>query len=156
MDIDKLNWDYPTAYTYSLTVKTQDIDGLGHVNNANYVQWCERCAWNHSETLGLTVKDYQKLDKGVVIVKANYQYFLPNFENDSLVVGTWLVSCDRKLRVERCFQIINQQSGETVLRAHWSLVCVSLSTGKASRLPEEFIEIYGGAVVDAVNKETSF
>lgn len=143
-----MNWDYPQPYTKELTVEKDDIDGMGHANNACYVIWCEDCAWAHSESLGLSVKDYQNMDRGVAINKAAYEYFLPSFEGNNLTIGTWLTGCDRKLRLERRFQILNSTTGETVLRGQWNLICVTLSSGKASRFPKEFVEIYGNAVTD--------
>lgn len=142
-----MNWDYPNPHTMPITVSSSEIDGLGHANNACYVQWCEQCAWQHSDKLGLNIKDYQALDRGVAIHKAAYQYFRPSFENDQLLVGTWLTGCDRKLRLERSFQVMDQKSGDTVMRGHWMLVCTTLSSGKATRFPARFLEIYGDAVI---------
>jgi len=142
-----VNWDLPSPHTYDIEVQAGDIDGMGHANNACYVLWCEACAWKHSEELGLTVSDYQALDRGVAIHKASYEYLLPSFEGERLIAGTWLTACDNKLRLERRFQVLNLQTGDTVLRGHWQLICVTLSSGKACRLPQEFIDIYGGAVV---------
>lgn len=142
-----MNWDQPTPHILPITVSATDIDGLGHANNACYVQWCELCAWQHSALLGLAVTDYQALDRGVAIHKASYQYFLPSFAGDTLLVATWLTGCDGKLRLERSFQILDQASGATVLRGHWLLICTTLSTGKATRFPERFLEVYGGAVI---------
>lgn len=143
-----MNWDFPTPHVNEITVHASDIDGMGHANNACYVVWCEDCAWKHSESLGLSVQDYQEMDRGVAINKANYEYFLPSFENEQLLVATWLVHCDKKLRLERRFQIINPATGNTVLRAHWLLICVALSSGKASRFPQKFVDVYGPAVID--------
>lgn len=143
-----MDWDYPDPYTREVTVQAADIDGMGHTNNACYVIWCEQCAWKHSASLGLTVGDYQKLDRGVAINKASYQYSLPSFVGEKLIVATWLTGCDQKLRLERRFQIINAESGETILRGHWLLICMTLSTGKATRLPKEFLDIYGAAVIE--------
>lgn len=143
-----MNWDLPSPYTDEIEVQASDIDGMGHANNACYVVWCEACAWKHSEELGLSVSDYQRLDRGVAIHKARYEYFLPSFEGERLIVGTWLTACDNKLRLERRFQVLNPRSGDTVLRGLWQLICVTLSSGKACRFPQEFIDIYGGAVID--------
>lgn len=145
----QLNWDYPNPHTLNIRVAKADIDGMGHANNACYVIWCEQCAWSHSELLGLTMIDYQRLDRGVAIRKANYEYFLPSFEGEELLIGTWLTACDGKLRLERRFQMINLHSKQTIQRGHWQLICVALSSGKATRLPSEFIESYGNAVIDA-------
>ena len=64
-------------------------------------------------------------------------------------MGTWLTACDNKLRLTRRFQIINANTRQTVLRGYWHLICMKLSSGKPVRLPDRFIEIYGGAVIDA-------
>lgn len=138
-------WDFPDPFIKPIKVQRADIDGLGHANNACYVRWCEYCAWEHSAELGLRVEDYQALDRGVAIHKADYHYFLPSLEGTNLLVGTWLTDCDRKLRLERRFQIIDPDREATVLRGHWSLICTTLSTGKASRFPAPFLDIYGSA-----------
>jgi len=92
--------------------------------------------------------DYQRLDRGVAIRKASYEYFLPTFESEELLIATWLTACDERLRLERRFQMINLRTGQTVQRGHWQLICVTLSSGKATRLPSDFIESYGKAVVN--------
>ena len=144
----KINWDYPDPHTLDIEVQESDIDGLGHANNANYVIWCEQCAWQHSESLGLSVSDYQKLDRGVAIHEAGYTYYRPGLAGDRLRVATWLVRCDGKLRLERHFQIVNQDNGQTLLRGYWKLVSVILSSGKATRLPKLFVDTYSSAVVE--------
>ena len=45
-----MNWDRPDPFTIELAVGSEDIDGLGHANNAVYVAWLERCAWPVSYT----------------------------------------------------------------------------------------------------------
>lgn len=143
----QFDWDFPNPHLHTIQVAEADIDGMGHANNACYVVWCEQCAWSHSQSLGLTVADYHRLDRGVAIRKASYEYCLPTFENEALRIGTWITACDRKLRMERRFQMINFATGKTVLRGHWQVICVTLSSGKATRLPSEFIEAYGNAVI---------
>ena len=142
-----IEWDYPAPFTQEVTVAATDIDGLGHTNNASYVIWCEQCAWLHSESLGLSVADYQELDRGVAIHHAEYDYHLPTFVDDDLIIGTWLVDCDSRLRLERRFQIVRRKNSETVLRGRWNLVSVVLSTGKTTRLPRLFVDTYSAAVV---------
>lgn len=141
-------WDFPSPFTLDIEVRQSDIDGMGHTNNASYVVWCERCAWRHSESLGLSVQDYQRLDRGVAIQHAEYDYFLPSFIHDQLIAATWLVGCDGKLRLERRFQMVNRQTGTTVLRGSWRLVSVVLSTGKVTRLPPLFVDTYLPAVIE--------
>ncbi|GAB5498864.1 MAG: thioesterase family protein [Pseudohongiellaceae bacterium] len=139
-------WDLPDPFTQTLVVSAGDIDGLGHTNNGCYVVWCEACAWEHSRALGLTVADYQRLDRGVAIQRAEYNYTQPSLIGDQLIIGTWLTGCDNRLRLERRFQIRRQDNGETVLRGHWLLIGINMTSGKPARFPPEFIASYGAAV----------
>lgn len=143
-----MSWDFPTPHIESRTVSVDDIDGMGHTNNACYVVWCEDCAWSHSQQLGLSVEDYRQLNRGVAIQRAEYDYQLPSFADDELDIATWLVHCDQRLRLERRFQIRHRATGKTVLRGHWLLICINMETGKPARFPPEFVDIYGAAVID--------
>lgn len=137
-----MNWNYPKPFTNALVVSESDIDGLRHTNNTCYAKWCESVAWSHSATLGLDITDYQRLDKGMALHKAEYEYFLPSHAGEELIVGTWLIDGDKKLRLERQFQINSREKGNCIMRGKWSLICVTLSTGKATRFPKEFLDSY--------------
>ena len=60
-----MGWDRATPFIIDLQVKAEDIDGLGHANNAVYVSWLERCAWRHSQRLGLDLVEYRRLDRAM-------------------------------------------------------------------------------------------
>ncbi|VTQ27996.1 thioesterase [Pseudomonas aeruginosa] len=60
-----MNWDYADPFVIDLRVLAEDIDGLGHANNAVYVSWLERCAWRHSQRLGLDLAEYRRLDRAM-------------------------------------------------------------------------------------------
>jgi acyl-CoA thioester hydrolase len=141
-------WDYPQPFTLSLQPAADDIDGLNHTNNGVYVRWCEKIAWAHSEALGLTVADYQTLDRAMAIRRGEYDYLLPTQLNEQLTLATWLFSSDGKLTLERRFQLIRESDQATVLRARWHLICIELSSGRARRMPPEFHQAYLRAVVD--------
>lgn len=143
------DWDFPSLFTTNTTVQSEHIDGLGHANNAIYVTWCEAVAWQHSQALGLTVKDYQSLNRGMAISRASYDYILPCFAGDELILATWLTANDGKLRMERSFQIEDTDSGKTLFRGRWQLISVNLETGKPARMPQIFNEVYGPVVVSS-------
>ena len=140
-----MSWDLPTPFTVDLTVTAADIDGLGHANNAVYVSWLERCAWRHSQYLGLDLAEYRRLDRAMAVVRHEIDYLAAGYEHDELQVGTWLVEWDRKLRMTRRFQLCRPADGVTLLRAQTTFVCIELSSGKSKRMPPEFIEGYGRA-----------
>jgi acyl-CoA thioester hydrolase len=140
-------WDRPSPFTLALTPAAEHIDGLGHTNNAVYVQWCEQAGWAHSEALGLTLDDYRRLDRAMAIRAGHYDYLLPSFEGEALVLGTWLVSSDGRLTMERRFQLRRVADGATLMRGHWSLVCIAIRSGRPSRMPAEFLSVYETAIV---------
>jgi len=140
-------WDFPSPFTLLLTPQPGDIDGLGHTNNAVYVQWCEQAGWAHSEALGLSLADYRRLDRAMAIREGHYDYLLPSFAGEALVLGTWLTASDGRLTMERRFQLRRASDGQTLLRGRWALVCIEIASGKPRRMPAEFLSLYGAAVV---------
>ena len=140
-------WDYPQPYLMPLSPAASDIDGLDHTNNAVYVQWCEKIGWAHSETLGLALADYRRLDRAMAIRRSEYEYLLPTAAGDALLLATWLCASDGKLAMERRFQLVRESDGATVLRGRWDLICIEISSGRARRMPAEFCAAYLPAVV---------
>ena len=141
-------WDYPNPFTLLVQPQARDIDGLKHTNNAVYVQWCEKIGWAHSESLGLNLADYQRLDRAMAIRRGEYDYLLPTTLHEELTLATWLTASDGKLTMERRFQLIRKADQATVLRGRWDLVCIELSSGRARRMPPEFCQVYLAAMVN--------
>lgn len=141
-------WDYPNPFTLPASPQLDDIDGLNHTNNAVYVQWCEKIGWAHSQALGLSLADYQRLDRAMAIRRGEYDYLLPTVLQDELTLGTWILASDGKLTMERRFQLVRNRDQVTVLRGRWDLVCIELSSGRARRMPSEFCQVYLPVMVD--------
>ena len=141
-----MNWDQAEPFTLDLTVSAADIDGLGHANNAVYVTWLERCAWLHSQQLGLDLAQYRRLDRAMAVVRHEIDYLASAYEHDELVMGTWILDWDQRLKMNRRFQLVRPADGVTLLRAQTTFVCIELSSGRPKRMPAEFIEGYGQAI----------
>ena len=147
MAIDGKNWDHPQPFTLQVEVAGEHIDGLNHTNNKVYVQWCEQVAWAHSVSLGLDLDAYRDLNRAMAITQAQYQYLQASHEGQELVVATWISNWDKKLTMERHFQIIRIADAVTLLRAEMRFACIELTTGRPRRMPQEFLEGYGPAVL---------
>ena len=52
----------------------------------------------------------------------------------------------------REFQVIRLDDGATLLRGAMRFACIALSSGKPKRLPKEFIEGYGPAVLNETSR----
>jgi acyl-CoA thioester hydrolase len=149
-----MHWDYPQAFTLPASPVREDIDGLNHTNNGVYVQWCEKIGWAHSEALGLSLLDYQRLDRAMAIRRGEYDYLLPTVLHDELTLATWLLASDGQLTMERRFQLVRNRDQATIMRGRWDLVCIQLSSGRVHRMPAEFRQIYLAAVVPEAPKTT--
>jgi len=145
--VTEVVWDYPSPSVLEKCVGPDVIDGLQHVNNAAYVAWCEEVAWQHSEFLGVSLEDYQELDRAMAIRHSEYDYILSAYEGEKLLIGTWLMASDGRLSMERRFQIVRASDGAVLLRGKWQLVCIEISSGKPRRMPKAFLEAYTPAVV---------
>lgn len=143
-----MSWSLPDPFVIDIVVQPEDIDGLGHANNAVYVSWLERCAWRHSQSLGLDLAEYRRLDRAMAVVRHEVDYLASAYEGDQLQLATWIVESDQRLKMTRQFQLRRPADGLTLLRAQTTFVCIELSTGKPKRMPVEFVEGYGRALLE--------
>src|SRR5690606_33823463 len=110
-----VNWDLQNPFIENVQVQPEDIDELGHANNAVYVQWLERCAWQHSKARGLGLPEYQQLNRAMVVMRHEIDYLAAAYEGEELQMATWIVSWDSKLRMTRRFQLVRPADGVTLL-----------------------------------------
>lgn len=143
-----MSWGLPDPFVIDIVVQPEDIDGLGHANNAVYVSWLERCAWRHSQSLGLDLAEYRRLDRAMAVVRHEVDYLASAYEGDQLQLATWIVESDQRLKMTRHFQLRRPADDLTLLRAQTTFVCIELSTGKPKRMPVEFVEGYGRALLE--------
>lgn len=134
-----MSWDLPGPFIHERVVVRDEIDGYGHVNNAVYVEWMDQCAWAHSSSRGITPELCRSLNRGMAVWRTQINYLRAALEGDVVLVATWPVRNDGKLRIERRFQIRRKSDGETLLRALLHYVCIDLQTGRAKRMPDDFL-----------------
>jgi acyl-CoA thioester hydrolase len=135
-------FDLPAPHVIDLEVGAADIDAYNHVNNAVYVTWCDRSAWEHSAALGLPIERCLEIDRGMAVVRTVIQYLRPALLGDVVHVATWIVPVDSRLRVRRRFQIVRLADESTLARAEIEYACIELSSGRPTRWPPEFRERY--------------
>jgi len=135
-------FDLPAPHIIDLEVGAADIDAYNHVNNAVYVTWCDRIAWDHSAALGLPIERCLEIDRGMAVVRTVIQYLRPALLGDVVHVATWIVPVDSRLRVRRRFQIVRLADETTLARAEIEYACIELSSGRPMRWPPEFRERY--------------
>jgi len=140
------DFDHPAPHVIELTVRPQDIDEYQHVNNAVYLTWLDRAAWSHSATLGVPLAQCLALRRGMAAQRIEIEYLRAALGGDRVLIATWIVSADGRLRAERRFQIRRASDGATLARARIDYVCINLDTGRAVRMPESFASAYAVTV----------
>lgn len=145
-------WDLPQPFVIHLQVEAKAIDHYGHVNNAEYLRYIEQVSWKHSNHLGLTLDDYQRLDRAMVVVRHEIDYLAPAYAGDELQMATWIVGSDQRFTLTRRFQLQRLLDGKTLMKGITRFACVQLSNGKPRRLPVEFTSVYLPALIQETDQ----
>ncbi|HEX7416784.1 MAG TPA: acyl-CoA thioesterase, partial [Steroidobacteraceae bacterium] len=93
------DWDHPQPFHVEVEVVASDIDAYGHVNNAVYLSWFDRVAWAHSASLGLPLERCLELRRGMAALHSEIDYLRAAMLGDRVLIATWIVASDRRLRV---------------------------------------------------------
>ena len=136
------DWDYKNPHILEFQVLKENIDILGHVNNKVYLDWCEIVSWDHSKSLGISPETYQDLRCACVVINNKIEYLGSLFENDSIIISTWITKTDSRLKLSRFFQVIRLADNKTVFRSNVDYVCISLDTYKPIRMPDLLKKAY--------------
>jgi acyl-CoA thioester hydrolase len=139
-------WDHPEPFVVALTATAADIDSYGHVNNAVYLKWLERCAWAHSASVGLPEATCVALRRGMAVRSMRLDYLAPAHAGDEVWVGNWISASDGRLRVTRRFQLVAPAQQKTLLRGEIDYVCLNLDSGRPVRMPPPFVTGYAAMI----------
>ena len=150
---NNIPWDFPEPYVIDVVVSADDIDGYGHVNNAVFVAWMDRCAFAHADSVGMDADFCRSIDTGMAAIRHEIDYLASGYIGDQILIADWITLNDQKLRAQRRFQVVRKSDQRTLLRCTSNYVCTSLSKGRPRRMPREFISLY--CVLPSVAKALS-
>jgi acyl-CoA thioester hydrolase len=136
------HWELLTPHVVELNVQPADIDAYGHVNNSVYLTWLDRAAWSHSAALGMPLEDCLALRRGMAAQRIEIEYLRAAVVGDQVLIGTWIVQSDGRLRCGRRFQVWRAHDSATLARASVDYVCINLDSGRAVRMPASFTRAY--------------
>jgi acyl-CoA thioester hydrolase len=132
----------PAAFTERHVVLADEIDEYDHVNNTVYLQWMDRIAWAHSAALGLSLQHCLELRRGMAVRHTRVDYLKAALVGETVLIATWIVACDGRLRCTRRFDMLRGADGERVLEAEIDFFCMNLDSGRPARFPGAFTERY--------------
>lgn len=140
----------PAVFEYHHRVTFDEIDGVGHVNNIEYVRWLQHAAIAHSAAQGWSAAAYHELGQGWVVRSHYIEYLVPAFPDDDIVIRTWVADMKRVTSMRR-YEIIRQADNKQLAVAHTNWAFVNFSTLLPCRVPAEVINAFE-IVPDAVSK----
>jgi len=141
-DYNLLDWDHPSPFVAAITVHAADIDSYGHANNSVYVRWFDDCARAHSKQLGIDADQALALGYGMAVHESHIRYIASAYLDEKLLLATWIMENDGRLRISRRFQLIRASDKAVLARARLDYVCINLKTGRASKMPTLFKQGY--------------
>jgi len=61
-------------YTEKYIVQQSDLDFLGHANNKAYLDWMEKVAWHHAQSVGIDKPLQQQLNRILAVYEHHMHY----------------------------------------------------------------------------------
>ncbi len=142
MIMEDHGWPVTPGYVGAVTAMASHIDEFNHVNNLVYPQWALEAAWHHSTRLGYPFSKIKEGGIGFVIARQEFDYLGAVLEGDEVLVATWISSNDRRLRMTRNYEMRLAKTNKPVFRGQTFFITIEMKSGKACRMPKEFIEAY--------------
>lgn len=113
-------------------VTRDHIDVLGHVGNLVFLDWLLDAAQAHSTCVGLSWERYRELGGVFVVRRHEFDYLMPAYEGDELLIRTWIEHTTRATST-RAYEIMRETAPVVRGRTQWAFV--SLDSGRPCRIP---------------------
>ncbi|MDP9366097.1 MAG: acyl-CoA thioesterase [Chloroflexota bacterium] len=146
------------AYVAHFRVRHHQLDPLGHVNNAAYLNFLEQAAIDHAAAAGYDVARLRAAGGLFIARRHEIDFVRPAFAGDRLRVATWPVEI-RGARAVRAYEVrrlepgddpratpsdalidpaaVTAMGGEVIVRARTEWAFVEERTGRPRRIPPE-------------------
>ena len=117
-----------------------DIDELGHVNNAVWVQWIQMVAVAH----WAAVADAAHVDAYIwVVVRHEIDYLRAAFAGDIMVARTWVGEAPKGARFDRHMEFVGAD-GKVRVQAKTQWAIIDKASGRPIRVPPNVVAPFMG------------
>lgn len=126
------------VFKKSFIVPASAIDGLNHVNNVTYLQWCLDAAEEHwiSRT-----SEKQRKENVWVVLNHFISYKNPSFLDEELETQTWIESYEG-VKSERHYKIIRPTDGKIIVEAKTLWCYLDAKTFRPTKITEEVSSLF--------------
>jgi acyl-CoA thioester hydrolase len=122
-------------HTIVVRVRHHEMDALGHVNNAVYLNYVEEAAIEHTRARGYDEARWRSLGGNWVVRRHEIDYKAPAVAGDELRVTTRIVSLDRTRGTRRT---TIERDGALLVEAVTEWVWIAFE-GRPRRIPPEVL-----------------
>lgn len=136
------------AFASVRAVEFRDLDGLGHVNNASYLDYVEQTAIDAAAAVGWPLERMLSLGGCWRPSFHDIEYFAEARYGDRLRCVTWVTAVGGG-EIERRTEIQKAADGQTLVRAcsRWRWAFRRNGSGKAAEIPTELARSLDAAIV---------
>jgi acyl-CoA thioester hydrolase len=121
------------VFEHRIIAKAEDIDELGHVNNAVWVQWIQEVALAH----WYSVADPAHQDDYIwVVVRHEIDYLRAVTEGETVTGRTWVGEAAKGARFDREMEFVGDD-GKVRVRARTTWAIIDKKAGRPIRVPPE-------------------
>jgi acyl-CoA thioester hydrolase len=122
-----------TPFEKSITATVDDIDELGHVNNAVWVRWIQDMATSHWQAVAPA--EHQEAYVWVV-TRHEIDYLRAVLPGETVTGRTWIEGPPKGARFDRHLEFIGED-GRARVRARTTWAILDKATGRPLRVPRE-------------------
>ena len=120
------------SFALAFEAQPDDIDELGHVNNAVWVRWIQTLATSHWQAVAAP----EHIAAYVWVVVRHEIDFLGNIVSGESVEGrTWVGEAPRGARFDRHVEFARE--GKVIVRAKTTWAILDKGTGRILRVPKD-------------------
>ena len=126
----------PHTFQVPFTIRNDECDAYGHLNNAVYLRYMQEAAFRASSDAGLGQKQYAAMDRYWLIreTEIEYQQALP--AEETTTVQTWLEGMRRT--TARRHYVFNRPKHAAPAASAWTdWVFLNRETGQPARIPSD-------------------
>ena len=123
---------------YSIKVKAEDIDQLGHVNNVVYLKWVQEAAISHWDAVATTE---MKVDYIWVVIRHEIDYLNACFFDTPLVAKTWVGETEAAKSI-RHVEILNKDTNKLMVKVKTTWLMLEAQSKRPKRVTNEIIDLF--------------
>ncbi len=121
------------------TVRAEDTDQFGHVNNLVWLRFTLELATAHSDAVGWDAARYREAGVVWIVHRHEIDYLRPALPGERLLEETWIET----MRGARCLRAYRFSGAETLrVEARTTWVLTRGASGRACRITPELLEAF--------------